>query len=96
MGVCYLLHFHQLIAPGKHTTRHYLGYAEDLERRIKEHRAGQGARLTEVAKERGITFSLVRCWIGDRKLERKLKNLKNGPKLCPLCQRVGEDVNFYV
>lgn len=96
MGWVYLLHFHQPIAPGKHTCRHYLGFAdEDLERRIRQHRAGSGARLTEVAKERGIGFSVVRCWVGDRKLERKLKNLHNGPKLCYLCQAVPPDVNFY-
>ena len=40
----YLLHFSDRINPG-HPTQHYLGYAEDLERRIKEHRVGRGSRL---------------------------------------------------
>jgi predicted GIY-YIG superfamily endonuclease len=84
MCVVYLLHFDRPISPD-HTCQHYMGSADDLERRIKEHRAGQGSRLCEVAKERGIGFVIVRIWQGDRKLERKLKKRKNGPRLCPIC-----------
>jgi len=58
----YLLHFSAPISPA-HTCQHYLGYAEDVDRRIAEHRAGTGARLTEVAKQRGITFEVVRTRI---------------------------------
>lgn len=36
---CYLLHFSQPISP-KHTTRHYLGWAENLDARIDHHRKG--------------------------------------------------------
>jgi predicted GIY-YIG superfamily endonuclease len=81
----YLLHFDTPIAPGKHTTQHYIGYAADLDSRIKEHRDGHGARLTQVAKERHIGFEVVRTWDGDRKVERQLKNRKNAPRLCPIC-----------
>ena len=84
----YLLHFNQPIAPGRHTAQHYIGYADDLDRRIAQHRAGTGARLCEVAKERGISFVVARTWDGDRKLERQLKNQKQGPRLCPICNRV--------
>jgi hypothetical protein len=57
-----------------------------------------------VAIERGITWELARIWEAPaaegRKLERKLKNQKQGPKLCPICANGGEwvideDVNFY-
>lgn len=81
----YLLHFASPIAPGLHTCQHYIGTAKVLAERIREHRAGSGARLTEVAKERGIEFSVVRIWEGGRQLERQLKNRKNAPKLCPIC-----------
>lgn len=86
MTGCYLLHFRQPISPA-HTAQHYLGWAEDIERRIAEHRAGRGARLTQVAKERGIDFVVVRTWEGDRSLERKLKSRKEAPRLCPICRR---------
>jgi hypothetical protein len=80
----YLLHFDKPISPA-HTCRHYLGYTDDLQRRIAEHRAGTGARLVQVANERGIGFEVVRVWRGDRGQERKLKNRKEGPTLCPIC-----------
>lgn len=91
----YLLHFHKPISD-KHTTQHYLGYADDVMRRLAQHRAGTAARLTQVAKERGIGFCLVRIWDGDRSLERALKNQHNAPRLCPLCSSpIREDVNFW-
>lgn len=81
----YLLHFDSPINPA-HPCRHYLGYASDLNKRLALHQAGQGARLTQVAKERGITWQLVRIWKNaTRTDERRLKNKKCGPRLCPLC-----------
>jgi predicted GIY-YIG superfamily endonuclease len=86
----YLLHFSQPISPD-HTTQHYLGYCVSggLERRLKAHRSGQGARLTQVAIERNITFTCVRIWQGTRTYERLLKRRKESPKLCPVCS--GQD-----
>ncbi len=81
MATVYLLHFDE---PYKHA-RHYLGYAEDLAARLTQHRAGSGARLTQVIKEAGITFTLVRTWEGGRDLERHLKRWHDSPALCPLC-----------
>lgn len=55
--------------------------------RIYAHLHGQGARLTEVAHERGIGFTVVRVWEdATRGDERKIKNRKNAPELCPLCR----------
>lgn len=82
----YLLHFSKPIS-SNHTCQHYLGYAEDVEARLSDHKAGYGARLTQVANELGIDYEVVRTWEGDRKKERKLKNLKNSPKLCPICNQ---------
>jgi predicted GIY-YIG superfamily endonuclease len=79
----YLLHFD---VPYKHA-RHYLGAADDLEARLERHRRGQGARLLEVVTAAGITFTVARTWRGGRKLERRLKRLKNTPRLCPVCRR---------
>lgn len=96
----YLLHFDRPISPD-HTCQHYIGWATDLAERINEHRAGNGARLTEVAAERGIGFTVARTWTAHdgpclcdargghcrkcRELERKLKAQHNGPRLCPIC-----------
>lgn len=82
-NIVYLLHFDRPISP-KHTCQHYIGSAEDLETRIAEHRAGRGARLTQVAAQRGIQFTVVRTWPGGRTLERKLKD-QHGRRLCPIC-----------
>ena len=84
MPYVYLIHFDAPISD-RHTCQHYLGYAENLAARVKCHRQGQGARLTQVAIERGIKFQVVRVWQGDRGRERRLKNRKDGPHLCPIC-----------
>lgn len=86
--VIYLLHFHQPISE-RHTTQHYLGWCseEGLDDRLWEHRKGKGARLTAVARERGIRFTLAECFPGDRATERKLKRRKNHKKFCPICNR---------
>lgn len=52
----YLLHFNQ---PYQHA-KHYLGSADDVERRLAEHAKGQGARLMEVITQAGIGFTLAR------------------------------------
>ena len=83
----YLLHFHERINP-IHPAQHYLGSTNDLDRRIWEHRQGLGARLCQVAKERGIGFIVAEVWFGGRRLERQLKRQKNSPKFCPICANV--------
>lgn len=79
----YLIH---LSSPIGHA-HHYLGWtkADTVEERSAKHKSGCGARLLAVANELGIDYSVVRTWTGDRKLERKLKNGKNSPLLCPVC-----------
>ena len=80
----YLLHFARPISP-HHTCRHYIGYTNDLAARLQCHQLGNGARLVQVANARGIPFQLVRVWRGGRGLERQLKNRKEAPALCPIC-----------
>lgn len=77
----YLLHFDQ---PYKHA-RHYIGFAENLKKRLTLHAIGHGARLMEVIKAAGINWRLARTWQGDRRLERKLKKRKHAALLCPFC-----------
>lgn len=77
----YLIHFD---TPYKHA-RHYLGFATDLQARLDSHYLRVGARLMQVVGDAGITWRLARTWQGDRKLERQLKNQKNAPRLCPIC-----------
>lgn len=83
----YLLHFDRRISEN-HTCQHYLGSASNLNKRLALHKSGKGARLTQVANERGIEYSIVRTWEGDRTLERKLKKQKNAPRLCPVCREL--------
>jgi predicted GIY-YIG superfamily endonuclease len=88
MAVTYLLHFSRPYGAGSRP-QHYLGSAENLPARVKEHRSGQGARLTAVVIEAGITFEVVRTWEGGRATERKLKKRRCPKRLCPLCQKGG-------
>src|SRR5262245_14167926 len=77
----YLIHFNQAY---RHA-RHYLGFTEHLDKRITDHLCGMGARLLEVVTQAGIEWRLACAWPGDRELERRLKNRKEAPKLCPIC-----------
>lgn len=79
----YLLHFS---APVGHA-QHYLGSADYVDVRVEEHRAGRGARLTQIAVQRGLVLFLARIWKGDRTRERKMKEAYNHSfrALCPIC-----------
>ena len=83
----YLLHF---VTPFHHA-RHYLGIAENLKARLTLHAMGKGAKLMKAVIGAGIEWRLARTWRGDRQFERRLKNRKNAPLLCPLC--AGEIAN---
>ena len=88
----YLLHYTQPLPRGVSPSgvvleaRHYLGYTDDLVRRILEHAEGRGARFTQVCHERGLDFALARTWNGaGRNQERRLKKYKKAHRLCPIC-----------
>jgi predicted GIY-YIG superfamily endonuclease len=77
----YLIHFSK---PLKHA-RHYLGKTADLRQRLKDHKAGCGARLLAACNRKGIKWRVVRVWRGaDKKLERRLKG-HHSHELCPSC-----------
>ena len=79
----YLIHFEEKL----HHAQHYLGFTEfeDPNERLERHKAGDGAKILRALNEKGISYSIVRTWNGDRKLERKLKNWKKSKQLCPIC-----------
>lgn len=79
----YILHFSDAVS-GR--ARHYVGFANNVNGRLWHHQNGSGARLTQVAAERGIEMSLARTFDGaDRSFERRLKNTKNTARYCPMC-----------
>lgn len=83
----YLIHLNKPLSPN-HTSRHYIGFATDVDARIQTHlKGGTGAaRFMQVAKERNIDWVVARTWSGGtRSFERSLKNRKNASKLCPIC-----------
>ena len=62
------------------------GCTDDIAARLEAHRSGRGARLMQVITEHGIGWSVARTWPGGRQDERRLKNQKHAPRLCPLCR----------
>jgi predicted GIY-YIG superfamily endonuclease len=79
--IVYLLHFNRKLAH----SQHYIGFTENLDKRLTDHLCGQGARLMEVCFERGIEWKLARTWQGDRNFERWLKRKKGAAWFCPVC-----------
>ena len=71
MGVIYLLHF----SHSYRHARHYLGYTENLEQRLAQHRAGRGSPLIAAAIADGIELELAATWPGDRHDERRRHRL---------------------
>jgi predicted GIY-YIG superfamily endonuclease len=79
----YLLHFERPMAHA----RHYIGFTDNLQLRIKRHRSGQSAMIVRAFHERGISFVVARTWEEGREFERHLKMVtKNAPRLCPICR----------
>lgn len=84
LGICYLLHFDR---PYKHA-QHYLGWTNDLQKRLREHRSGNRTKcvLTSVVTFEGIGWRVARLWHNvPLSFEKELKRGKNNRKLCPHC-----------
>lgn len=78
----YLIHFDQPLAHAQH----YVGSAEDVKARVREHRAGRGARLLQVIQDLGIGWRVVRVWpCAGRAHEKRIKAAGHSPRLCPVC-----------
>jgi predicted GIY-YIG superfamily endonuclease len=83
-GTIYLLHFD---TPFGHAA-HYLGWASNLDMRLRHHSKGTGANLLRHVRNAGIGWIVSRTWSGDRYEERRLKNLGGHARKCPICQGV--------
>ena len=84
----YLLH----LSPRYEHAGHYLGYADDIARRVREHVACNGASspLVRAAVGAGSRVVLARVWLGaDRNHERRLKRQGGLSRHCPECRRTG-------
>lgn len=96
MGTVYLIHFDQPIGDldnPRGQARHYLGWTEDLEARLHEHRTGNGSAIMAAVARQGIGWRVVRTWPGGRDLERQLKRQHNAPRFCPVCNRKSDNVS---
>jgi predicted GIY-YIG superfamily endonuclease len=89
-SVVYTLHFippytPYVDAPRYKCAAHYTGWADNLQRRLAEHAAGQGARLTQVQVEAGGSWRLAAAEPGTRFRERQLK-ARGAARRCPICK----------
>lgn len=87
--IVYLIHMERRVNDAR-PAQHYVGVAASeaqLPVRLAQHASGRGAKILAAAVERGIGFELVRAWRGNRRTERKIKNRKGAPQLCPFCSK---------
>lgn len=94
----YLLHFDEPISPD-HTSQHYVGITREFAARMNAHLFGSaGCRFTQVAYERGISFTIGRVWVVSRTAERIIKSYHNHSRYCVHCTpdpwgfRLGDDI----
>jgi predicted GIY-YIG superfamily endonuclease len=79
----YLLHFEE---PVYGTSRHYVGFTTNLDQRLAMHRAGHGARITSIARKKGIAWELAFVWEeGDKVFERLIKKKGTFKRFCKFC-----------
>ncbi len=86
-GYVYVIHFAGKLA-GR--ARHYIGFSEQLDRRLFVHRSGKGAKILNACNLQSISYGVVVVFENaTRKFERFLKNRKKmAPHLscfCPAC-----------
>lgn len=82
----YLLHFDKPYPNGR-KPQHYMGWAQNLRRRVAEHSSGSGSCLMQACKQQGVTFTVAALWIGETRTdERRRKNRKRLRDFCPICR----------
>lgn len=90
----YILHFDKPITIGKRTFQHYIGYTNNLEKRIAAHRSGRGAMFVDLLQRHGGEFEVALTEEYDerqdaRKREVQIKK-RGAARLCPICQQAKE------
>jgi predicted GIY-YIG superfamily endonuclease len=86
-GQLYLLHFDRPL----NGRQHYLGWSENVPRRLEEHRKGQGGKTTAAYKRAGIGFTLAATWPGTKDDETEFKRKRLG-SLCLFCRKKNKDM----
>lgn len=83
----YLLHLDSPLGNERHQAQHYVGWARNIQLRLKTHAAGRGSHFTRAAVERGIGWRVARVWCGaDRTAERRVKaSGRSFADFCPVC-----------
>jgi hypothetical protein len=85
----YLFHFE----PRYRHAGHYLGYADNIARRVIEHRdvPSKASPLVRAAIDAGCALTVTRVWIGaGRDDERRLKRGGGLKRHCPTCRARGD------
>lgn len=81
----YILHFHSTL----NHAQHYVGSTGDVKQRLAAHAAGEGANITKVITQAGNHWTLAGLFQSSvakaRQHERKLKDQKNTPNYCEVC-----------
>jgi predicted GIY-YIG superfamily endonuclease len=74
------------------SAQYYVGWAlrGEAERRLQEHRNGQGAAITRAAAEQGIEMNIIAIIPGTVVTERKIKNYGNTRKFVAQLERAGQ------
>jgi hypothetical protein len=69
----------------------------NLDARLEHHRNGRGARLMAAVSAAGISWRVVRMWMGDKNTERQMK-VQGSIKYCPVCRENprGRDTKQYI
>lgn len=81
-GTIYLLHFDRPLAHA----RHYIGWTEDLERRLEKHARDGGAAIVRAAINEGIGIVLAATFVGTKRDEGRLKDRGGARRICPVCR----------
>lgn len=89
MSLVYILHFDARLAHAEH----YLGVSsiDQLQRRLRDHANGNGARLTEVLWEQGIEWrlgGLISAPGHPRIVEAHLKQIGHTKRYCEICSKI--------
>jgi hypothetical protein len=87
MGEVYLFHFNAPLgnlANVRAQARHYLGFTDDLDSRLKKQLAGKGAKIVAAALAKGLIFEIYH-WPACLATEKLVKRYKKTSAFCPAC-----------
>lgn len=86
----YLIHFDEPLSHAKH----YVGSTEHVRERLTNHANGRGSRILRYLHAQRLHWTLARMLVCNRGqaryIERRLKDQKNSPEFCPICNPNGQ------